>query len=204
MDLKGPELVPLSASLLLAQAFGGGRTCYLGACSRRGTSPFLQPGGRTIDCQAHGRLCAIVFLIFLVCPVALRGQVSLHAGAQGTTEGFVVLDWSVSAPFDPDERLVLEQSSSPNFNSATAHALGSGRIAGQVTVTGLPDGVYYFRAGSPVAWSDPVAVEIRHHPLNQAFFFFFTGLVLFLLLVGFLVHGSRAAHSHAMRSGGQQ
>lgn len=63
-------------------------------------------------------------------------------------------------------------------------------------LSGLPDGEYRFRIRqvepSTSAWSEPVSVQVSHHPLSRALGFFAVGLVVFLATVLLIVRGSRA------------
>lgn len=65
--------------------------------------------------------------------------------------------------------------------------------------SGLADGSYAFRVravredGGRGAWSAPVTVEVRHHPLGLAFGFFGVGAFVFLATAVMVVRGHARA-----------
>ena len=83
----------------------------------------------------------------------------------------------------------LQAAATQDFFEFTSRTISD---SGSITLTGYPDGIYYFRAGLPGSWSGIVQVEVQHHSLSRAFAFFTLGLLLFLVLVGTIVLGNKA------------
>lgn len=90
-----------------------------------------------------------------------------------SNNGVVTLAWSG----DPATQFVLQQSSTETF--ATAVVRYSGPDTSSV-LTGLPEGIHFFRIGEgrEGSWSDPVEVEVSYVG---------RGTLLSLLGLGFLV-----------------
>lgn len=102
-----------------------------------------------------------------------------------SAEGYFVLTWSSQAA-DP---LVLEQAGAEDFRAAVAREVPA---SGNLTITGLADGRYFFRVGDGSGrWSEPIEITVRHHALPRALFFFGMGLLLFLVLCFTILTGSR-------------
>ena len=64
--------------------------------------------------------------------------------------------------------------------------------SGQLTITGLADGNYYYRlADNDRPLSAPLLVTVQHHSLIRAGSFFTLGLLLFSILVITILIGRR-------------
>lgn len=86
---------------------------------------------------------------------------------------------------------VLQQSTQPAFPVDQPSLIETSVAAsGTLVQTGLADGNYYFRVGRPGQWSAVQELQVRHHALSTAFFYFALGLAVFLALVGVILHGS--------------
>ena len=126
----------------------------------------------------------------------IRAQGSLEADTEVASEGYMVLTWDL-ADAGQDADFVLQRARTPDFADPIDRSIPT---AGSVTITGLEDGTYHFRAGSPIAgWSPTVAVEVRHHALGRAFGFFSLGLVLFAILMATIFIGHRNTHTRMLK-----
>lgn len=119
-------------------------------------------------------------MLFLVNPPVLAER--LKASTTASQDGVVTLAWSL----DPGESVRLERSPDATFHDVTT--LYQGRDTAS-TITGLPDGRYFFRA-SGNGWQETVAVDVEHHSLTRAFVFFILGAVVFLSTAALVVVGS--------------
>lgn len=74
---------------------------------------------------------------------------------------------------------VVEQAREADFSDAQILYEGPSTAA---TMSGLLDGVYYYRArlSESSTWSESVAVVVQHHSLTQAFIFLGLGAIVFL------------------------
>lgn len=119
-------------------------------------------------------------------PVLWAAENPLTASAEVSNEGYFVLNWDTSLSDSP---LVLEQSTSPAFDSVITREVAA---AGATTITGLADGEYYFRLRSEDrVLSDPVMITVEHHSLARAGTFFLIGACLFGLLITTIFTGNR-------------
>lgn len=111
---------------------------------------------------------------------------SLSASTDISNEGYFVLNWQSDSNSD---NLILEQAGDENFSNPIERDLSGATAA---TITGLTDGVYYFRlTDSRSALSNTVNVIVAHHSLARAGSFFLLGLVLFSLLTVSILRGNR-------------
>lgn len=101
-------------------------------------------------------------------------------------EGYFVLRWEAAAP---DNNLVLQQSTEPDFRSDVEQWPVDGAL--QFTLSGLEDDVYYYRLSSDSGVSNTISVQVEHHTLDRALLFFLLGAVLFSTLVIVLIIGDR-------------
>ncbi len=118
-------------------------------------------------------------------------DISLSSDTTLSTEGYFVISWtSVS---ESDAPVILQQSPSENFGTTISREFNLPKN-GSITITGLDDGEYYFRAihSGQSSFSDVLVVEVAHHSLQRAVAFFLVGLVLFLILVVTIIKGNRS------------
>jgi hypothetical protein len=102
-----------------------------------------------------------------------------------STEGYFVISWQLS---DSTQNPTLQQSTSLTFTAPHNRQLTP---QGSLTITGLPDGEYYFRlVDGEAQLSDPLQVTVEHHTLERAGLFFALGLVLFIILVATILRGA--------------
>lgn len=125
-------------------------------------------------------------MLLLLCACPAAATPTLFADTEVAREGYFVLHWTPQSTATAD--LTLQQSLSPDFRDPESWAVAG---AGQFTQSGLDNGVYYFRLRDTEGDSNTVSVEVQHHSLGRALFFFLTGLFLFLVLLGVIVVGQR-------------
>ncbi len=100
----------------------------------------------------------------------------------GLTAGYATLAW----PAVEGESFVLEENISGTWTPVYE---GPDRAT---TLSGRADGRYEFRLKTDgTLVGEPLTVTVAHHPLSRAWGFFGVGAVMFVLLVGVLVRGSR-------------
>lgn len=115
-------------------------------------------------------------------------DITLSSDTVLTREGYFVISLASDTP--PGTTATLEQSASADFANPHVYILPAN---GNITITGLPDGQYHFRARlGDGDFGDPLVVEVAHHSLARAFSFFFIGLVLFVILVTTILLGNRS------------
>jgi hypothetical protein len=114
-------------------------------------------------------------------------DIALASDTAYSTEGYFVISLSADTP--PETTAILEQSASEDFSDAREYVLPAN---GDITITGLPDGFYHFRARlADGTFGEPLMIEVAHHSLVKAFSFFFVGLALFITLVATILLGNR-------------
>ncbi|MEQ8953320.1 MAG: hypothetical protein RL120_04240 [Gammaproteobacteria bacterium] len=127
-------------------------------------------------------------ILFATKPPLWAAESSLTADTTLSTEGYFVLSWASLA-----DAVALQQSDSPGFLEFTSRDLPG---SGQITITGLEDGDYYFRLlGDDGTVTEPLVIEVQHHPLSRALLFFSLGLILFLILLSTIYIGNRRTQS---------
>lgn len=129
---------------------------------------------------------ALLFLITLLARPAAAQSVTdykLSLSTEQSREGYFV----VALDQQPQTKLILQQSSEPNFSTIDAEFAWFGDFS-QMTLTGFGNGEYFFRLKpTDHVTSNLVHIEVQHYPAWQAYGLFFTGLILFSLLVITLV-----------------
>jgi hypothetical protein len=142
--------------------------------------------------RGRAQPCRLLLFWLLLCaamPGAHAAAISLESDTALAREGYLVLAWNAANATAAD--VVLQQSLSPTFQGSTEQIIPD---TGSHTLTGLGNGVYYFRAGNAgEGWSNTVSVTVAHHSLVQAWAFFLLGLVLFIVLCGTIVRGTGKA-----------
>lgn len=138
---------------------------------------------------------ALLFLITLLARPAAAQSTPDTEQAQTTTEYQLFLStersregyFVVSLDQPPQAQLTLQQSSDKNFNKIDAEFVWFGDFT-DMTLTGFSDGDYFFRLEPTAgATSNVVQLQVQHYPSWQAYGLFFTGLVLFSILVVTLI-----------------
>lgn len=133
-------------------------------------------------------LLAAVALVLGGAPVRGADAPSLSSDSERATAGFFRLSWAGPAGADYQ----LQKSASPRFDPAGIIYQGPDTAR---VLSGQADGRYFFRvrllesAADPGPWSEPVLVEVTHHPLSRALSFFMAGAVAFLATLALIVVG---------------
>lgn len=122
-------------------------------------------------------------------PAMAQAAPALESDTGLATAGFYQLRWSGG----DDGEYELQESRRADFSTSVTLYQGGDRAT---TLTGRPDGDYHYRLRSlgrngPGPWSDPVRVEVRHHPLSRALLFFAMGALVFLATLGAILVGNR-------------
>ncbi|MBA2411040.1 MAG: fibronectin type III domain-containing protein [Gammaproteobacteria bacterium] len=151
---------------------------------------------RGLHARARVNLAMLVcaFMFAQVCPQLVRaapdGATSapptLSTDTQVATAGFFTLSWYGSS----GDRFELQESASRGFR--TAVTIYEGPDAARV-MSGQEEGRYFYRvrdASQAGAWSQPVAVDIDHHPLPRALGFFAAGLLVFAATASVILIGA--------------
>ncbi|MGQ4275636.1 hypothetical protein ACQ5ES_01085 [Pseudidiomarina sp. E22-M8] len=125
---------------------------------------------------------ALLFFITLLARPASAQDTATHftLSAQETSrEGYFVLALDQA----PRAGMIVQQSSRRDFSEINTEFAWFGDFE-KMTLTGFSDGDYYFRLKpSAELSSNVVVVSVRHYSSWQAYSLFFTGLVLFIVLV---------------------
>jgi hypothetical protein len=145
-------------------------------------------GGIIRSSQRATPLFCVSWLILLATNTSVWAaeNLSLSASTQLSNEGYFVLNWQ---PEVDAASFTLEQSSREDFSTPVSRPLGA---ASAITITGLSDGVYYFRLSrDEQVISNTISVTVEHHSLDRAASFFFLGLALFITLILSILKGNR-------------
>ncbi|RUO44403.1 hypothetical protein CWE15_04305 [Aliidiomarina taiwanensis] len=125
-------------------------------------------------------MCSLLFYAATCSGVAsAASELKLEGPLEPVAEGYFQLH--INEPQHPPD-VVIEQSSTPSFQSITARYSPMGDFQ-QISLSGFASGDYYFRARSQEMLSNTVHVVVAHHSLQQAFTLFFIGAALFAVLV---------------------
>lgn len=130
---------------------------------------------------------------FAACLTALPvvGQaVTLDADRALSTDGAVQLSWALDG-----QPVQLQRADEPGFRDPRTVYQGSDSASLR---TGLVDGDYWFRLRPQGAadWSEPVAVQVRHHGAVRTWGLFGLGALVFLSIVGMIVAGTARESRH--------
>ena len=111
------------------------------------------------------------------------------------TAGYYQLSWRPGSAGASHKslRFELQHSISDDFHNSKTIYRGPDRAR---VISGQPDGEYYYRIRAmsgqgSTPWSDAVVVEVRHHSLQRALWFFATGALVFFITLFFIVSRSR-------------
>lgn len=132
----------------------------------------------------------LAILAFIPCSSLQAASAStLSANTDVAIEGYFVLSWEL--PADDNAGYELQQADNPGFRNATSTVIPA---SGDITLSGFPDGDYYFRAGINSGnggnWTETVNVTVAHPSLARALLFFLLGLALFIVLVTTIIMGN--------------
>lgn len=137
-------------------------------------------------------VCALVSA--QVCPQPVRaapdsetsGPPTLSTDTQVATAGFFTLSWQGAS----GARFELQESVSRGFRKAVTIYRGPDTAR---VMSGQEEGKYFYRVrdtSQAGVWSNPVAVDINHHPLPRAFGFFAAGLLVFAATASVILIGA--------------
>lgn len=123
--------------------------------------------------------------------VDLSSSATLDAPA---TAGYFQLEWKASSNTEEDSIFIVEQDISPDFSGAREIYRGRDEAT---TISGLPDGVYHFRARvlNDTAPPATLSVRVEHHPLSRALLFLLLGLVVFICTALLIARGDRESRA---------
>jgi hypothetical protein len=117
------------------------------------------------------------------------------ASSQVATAGFYTLSWPPLSPGGTQSLFELAESTSLDFSDERVVYRGPDEAT---TVSGKPDGIYYYRirtvsaVDEPVSsWSQPHEVSVQHHSLRRAFSFLGVGAFVFIATLVLIVQGHR-------------
>lgn len=136
------------------------------------------------SCPLAVLLLAAVIMSWCAITSPLKAENAITITSDGSTAGYLTLDWSESGATQP-YKLQMDKGSGWQTIYEGADTA--------TTLTGLKNGNYRFRINSadPATidddlWQPPLSVEIAHHSQTKAFTFFFSGLLIFLILLWLL------------------
>lgn len=141
-----------------------------------------------------GGAAALVILAALAAPApspaeALEPPAFEEPLKRETTAGTVLLVWGDDTP--TGALYELQESDAADLGEPRIRYRGP---ATRTFLSGLLDGSYHYRVrarsrdGAPwSAWSQPLVLEVRHHPLPLTFALFGLGAVVFALTAGLLL-----------------
>ncbi|MCB0608812.1 MAG: hypothetical protein KDD12_13945 [Lewinella sp.] len=155
-----------------------------------------------------GRLTGLFFLLTWLWGAPLSGAppaTPRFTNDQGlvSESGYFKLIWATGkepAGVDNAPEFLLQQSTDSNFGSPVVLYQGPDLAT---FISGLENGTYYFRLkaidpqtreGS--AWTAPLAVVVRHHPLALSLTLFGLGAIVFLATLAIVVSGARATRAN--------
>lgn len=127
----------------------------------------------------------LVYLAFAY-PV-LAFAIDLHSDTETATAGYYQLTWQQAG----QPRYQLEEAIDKTFAQTKTIYEGSDTAT---IVSGRANGTYYYRVRALTnlpnnPWSTPVTVEVKHHSLARAAFFFSLGAIVFLATLVTVVIG---------------
>jgi hypothetical protein len=141
---------------------------------------------------ARGPCLTASLLLLLALQPASAQTPSLHANTNLSTDGYFVLSWDYSVPLDKSAVFQLKESVTDDFAAAKTIYRGPDKAR---VMSGKANGIYHYRlwlAGAPqVMGSDVVVVEVRHHSMIRALFFFTLGLIVFGSILATVLLGVR-------------
>jgi len=110
-----------------------------------------------------------------------------------SNSGYIRLEWSPSSKDD----VVYELEEAPSSEFSTPQRIYEGPDLASF-ISGLPNGEYYYRVRAvnksektSSAWSDPVHLTVKHHPVSLALTLAALGALVFLLTALVVIKGVR-------------
>lgn len=114
----------------------------------------------------------------------------LGTDTERATAGYFQLSWSGES-----DNYQLQESRSADFQKFTI--VYEGHDLARV-MSGKPDGDYYYRVIDPddhSHTSEVIQVSVAHHPLENAFYFFIAGAIVFIATLVLIIRGNRQSTS---------
>lgn len=136
-------------------------------------------------------LAGFIFAACLIKPVqaSILLPIELSSDSDVATAGFFHLHWE-SDKYDGTWH--LQESHDPDLKEYKV--IYSGPDLARV-ISGKSDGVYYYRVvadeRASQIMSNIIQVTVAHHPLTNAFLFFFVGALIFLAILISILKGNR-------------
>lgn len=138
---------------------------------------------------------AVLCFMLGLCAADAMATTTIQTDQSEATAGYFHLTWQTNPePVDQESEFIVQQSRTPDFEQARNLYSGTEKAS---LISGLADGVYYYRVRqqNDSGWSEPVRVQVRHHPLSTALQFFSVGLLVFALTLFTILHGIRKTRS---------
>lgn len=127
--------------------------------------------------------CAAFFSLF---SSPLKANV-ITSNTNLATAGYFKLSWESNHVSSYE----VQEASSSSFKAPKLIYQGGDT---SVVISGLADGVYYYRMRSDYGnWGEAIRVEVKHHSLKKAFTFFSIGALILCMLIWVLIRGHRHA-----------
>ncbi|MDH5179873.1 MAG: fibronectin type III domain-containing protein [Gammaproteobacteria bacterium] len=112
------------------------------------------------------------------------------------TAGYYRLSWQpgLAGALNKNIRFELQEASHRQFHQFKIIYRGPDHAS---VISGKADGNYFYRVRStyadaaPGGWSQPILVEVKHHAMHRAWWFFSAGAVVFLFILLFILTASR-------------
>lgn len=161
-------------------------------CSRPG---LVEWGSLLFSWLRSANPSCLIFIFFTLgasSPV-LAQPPTLEVNTANSTDGYYVLAWDNSVDAEePSQEFRLEESLDQTFSNPRLVYLGPDKSR---VISGKPNGAYYYRVFSETLSteaSETVAVQVLHHSLQRAFFFFFLGFVVFGSILVTVLRGMKS------------
>ena len=142
----------------------------------------------------RARLLSVCLLLMAQAAAAAAPEFVLGLSPEQSSNGVARLSWQMPAP----QEVWLQQSADAQFNEPRLIYRGGDSAS---TLSGLPDGEYFYRLGGLVdgeqRWGEPVRLVVEHHSMAEAWTYFAIGLVVFLATALLVFGGARGARGGA-------
>lgn len=130
--------------------------------------------------------------------IAQTDELELSGPSATVREGYFTLSVE-TAEGESTESLIVERSTSENFNSVTHQYPFLGSTT-SMTLSGFADGDYWFRVStgeqSGKQSSPAIRVQVQHYPLWQALSLFAVGAALFLVVLVYILRAALSRGGH--------
>lgn len=135
---------------------------------------------------------ALVILSWVLLANPSHIQFSTESLTVDSNSGYLQLEWTGSPEID---NFILQRSTHLDFHEFTTVYAGPDQAT---FISGLDNGIYYFRVGSQSGhWSDVLTLSVKHQSLSLAYTLFGLGLLVFACTVFIVVKGVRTSTTHS-------